>query len=222
MCMFWPSSHCPDVSNGGQWDHEGIVFLEAASLEKCREAGGGCWWRWGLEAAPPSSPPVVLELGLISDVTDPYKASLFWPWSTRMALSVVLIWQSRTSIVGLAACCRDTQEPESEREALLSTVLSCWGGPGKHHASSSQWSKSALQRRGVTQKPFFWSCRYTGLSLPLSDANLKQKLTGLHVCKGHREEPSPTLPGGIIQGMPNPSWERGRRDIASGESKSGS
>lgn len=56
----------------------------------------------------------------------------------------------------------------------------------------------------------------------LSDANLKQKLTGLHVCKGHREEPSPTLPGGIIQGMPNPSWERGRRDIASGESKSGS
>lgn len=62
------------------------------------------------------------------------------------------------------------------------------------------------------------------LSLPLSlsDANLKQKLTGLHVCKGHREEPSPTLPGGIIQGMPNPGWERGRRGIASGESKSGS
>lgn len=49
MCMFWPSSHCPDVSNGGQWDHEGIVFLEAASLEKCRGGGllmavgvGGC------------------------------------------------------------------------------------------------------------------------------------------------------------------------------------
>lgn len=55
-----------------------------------------------------------------------------------------------------------------------------------------------------------------------SDANLKQKLTGPHVRKGHREEPSSTLPGGIIQGTPNPSWDRGRRDIASGESKSGS
>lgn len=31
--------------------------------------------------------PVVLELGFISEVTDPYKATLFWPRNVRMDAS---------------------------------------------------------------------------------------------------------------------------------------
>ena len=45
--------------------------------------GGGL----GNAATPPSSPPVVLELGFISEVAAPYKATLFWSGNVGMDAS---------------------------------------------------------------------------------------------------------------------------------------
>lgn len=93
------------------------------------------------------------------------------------------------------------------------------GGPGEASRELLPMIKEwPAEKRGHPEDFLLIMQIHRSVSASLSDANLKQKLTGLHVCRGHREEPSPTLPGGIIQGMPNPSWERGRRDIASGES----
>lgn len=127
-----------------------------------------------LEVTPPSSPPVFLKLGLISEVSDPYKAPQFWPGSVRKASSggFDLTVKDKRCWFGCRRC-TDMKEPESEcKRQSHYYLLSYHGGGGgggvlgKHHASFSLRSKSDLQRRKVTQKRFFCWCRNTGLPRP--------------------------------------------------------
>lgn len=73
--------------------------------------------RGGLEVTPPSSLPLFLKLGLMSEVSDPYKAPLFWPRSVRKALTggFDLTVKDNHCWFGCRRC-RDMKEPESERK----------------------------------------------------------------------------------------------------------
>lgn len=96
-----------------------------------------------------------------------------------------------------------------------------WGGPGEASCKLLPMIKEGpAEKRGHPEDVLLLMQKPGPASTSASDANLEQKLTGYHVWKGQREEPSVTQPAGIIQGTLSPSWERDRRDIASGESKS--
>lgn len=95
-----------------------------------------------------------------------------------------------------------------------------WGGPGEASCKLLPTIKEGpAEKRGHPEDVLLLMQKPGPASTSASDANLEQKLTGYHVWKGQREEPSVTLPAGIIQGTLSPSWERDRRDIASGKAR---
>lgn len=128
-------------------------------------------WLWGFGECSHSSfiSPVVLDVGFISEVTDPHKATLFRPQIVRTAASDFDSDSEKWLLLVLSVCpgswssmmvikkCRKWEEKTKSHYYLLSYHL---GGPGEHRGRYSGWSKPALLGRELILKTFIWSHKH--------------------------------------------------------------